>query len=326
MTDSLSPRPERLLDQIRTAIRLRGMSYRTEQAYVAWARKFILFHQKRHPRDLGVDEIRQFLSSLVNVRNIAPATQNQALHALLFLYREVLQIELPRITDIQPAKKGTRVPTVFTVDEVQQILRQMQGAKWLMTSLLYGTGMRLNELLRLRIKDLDFGQNQIIIRQGKGNKDRITMLPKSLRESLRNHLLEVKRAHDRDLKEGFGTVLLPYALEKKYPQAASEWKWQYVFPAPRRSRDPNSGVERRHHLDPSMLQKAVREAIRQAGIQKQGSCHTFRHSFATHLLEAGHDIRTVQELLGHADVATTMIYTHVLNRGGLGVLSPLDKL
>lgn len=321
-----APRTTGLLDQIRTAIRLRGMSYRTEQAYVDWARKFILFHAKRHPKEMGAEEIRAFLASLVNVRNVAPATQNQALHALLFLYREVLQIELPRIGDLQPAKKNTRVPTVFTPEEVQRILEQMQGTKKLMARLLYGTGMRLNELLRLRVQDLDFGRNQIIIRRGKGNKDRITMLPQSLRNPLREHLREVKRAHEIDLRAGFGAVLLPYALEKKYPEAASEWKWQFVFPAPRRSHDPKSGVERRHHLDPSMLQKAVREAIRKAGINKHGSCHTFRHSFATHLLESGHDIRTVQELLGHADVATTMIYTHVLNRGGLGVCSPLDKL
>ncbi|MDX2030319.1 MAG: integron integrase [Blastocatellia bacterium] len=325
MSDS-APQTTTLFDQIRTALRLRGMSYRTEQAYIDWARQFILFHRKRHPKEMGAEEIRAFLSALVNIRNVAPATQNQALHALLFLYREVLQIELPRISGLQPAKKPTKVPTVFTEEEVQRILEQMQGTKKLMARLLYGTGIRLNELLRLRVQDLDFGRNQIVVRQGKGNKDRLTMMPQSLRTPLREHLRGVKTAHEADLRAGFGAVLLPYALEKKYPEAAREWKWQYVFPAPRRSRDPRSGDERRHHLDPSMLQKAVREAIRKAGINKHGSCHTFRHSFATHLLESGYDIRTVQELLGHADVATTMIYTHVLNRGGLGVRSPLDKL
>ncbi len=315
--------PPRFLDQVANAIRLRRMSYRTEQSYLDWAKRFILFHNKRHPKDMGAPEIEAFLTHLVNDRNVAPSTQNQALHALLFVYREVLQLDLPRI-GLPVAKKEPRLPEVFTREEVQQILAQMEGKKWLMASLLYGTGMRLKELLRLRVKDIDFEKNQIIIREGKGSKDRVTMLPLSLKESLRTQLVKVKEAHKVDLLVGFGNVELPFALEKKYPQAAWEWKWQYVFVAPKRSICPRTKIERRHHLDPSVLQKAVKEAMRKANITKHGSCHTFRHSFATHLLESGYDIRTVQELLGHADVSTTMIYTHVLNRGGLGVRSPLD--
>jgi integron integrase len=314
------------LTQVAATLRVRGMSYQTEKAYVEWARRFILFHGKRHPAEMGAPEIEAFLKHLAVAGNVAPSTQNQALHALLFLYREHLQVELPTVNAYPLTRKEPRLPEVFTRSEVQQILAQMKGRPWLMASLLYGTGLRLKELLRLRIKDIDFERNQITVRQGKGNKDRVTMLPASLQAPLQEELLKVKAAHEVDLRAGFGSVELPYALEKKYPQAATEWKWQYVFPAPRRSRDPRSGIERRHHLDPSVLQKAVKEALRKAGIAKHGSCHTFRHSFATHLLEAGYDIRTVQELLGHADVSTTMIYTHVLNRGGLGVNSPLDKL
>ena len=320
-----SPTPK-LLDQVRTTIRLRGMSYRTEETYTDWIKRFILFHHKRHPAEMNAPEVRDFLAHLVNDNNVAASTQNVALHSILFLYREVLQIELPYIGDLQPAKKQPRLPVVFTHAEVQRLLARMNGRKLLMASLLYGTGMRLRELLRLRVKDIDFAQHQITVRQGKGGKDRVTMLPLSLKEPLQQHLVTVKEAHEIDLREGFGNVELPYALARKYPQAETEWKWQYVFPAPNRSLDPRSGVERRHHLDPGGLQKAVREAMRQAGIAKHGSCHTLRHSFATHLLEAGYDIRTVQELLGHADVSTTMIYTHVLNRGGLGVNSPLDRL
>lgn len=316
--------PPKLLDQVRTTIRLRGMSYQTEKAYVDWIKRFILFHHKRHPKEMGAPEIEAFLAHLVNDSNVAPSTQNQALHAILFLYREVLQIELPRLGALQPAKKQPRLSTVFTRAEVQAILAQMEGKKWLMASLLYGSGMRLIELLRLRVKDIDFERNQITVRQGKGGKDRVTMLPQRLKEPLRQHLVKVREAHEVDLREGFGIVDLPYALAQKYPQAAKEWKWQYVFPAPKRSIDPRSKIERRHHLDESVLQKAVKVAMRQAGITKHGSCHTFRHSFATHLLEAGYDIRTVQELLGHEDISTTMVYTHVLQLGGLGVRSPLD--
>jgi integron integrase len=317
-------RPPKLMDQVRTTIRLRGLSYRTEQSYANWIRRFILHHNKQHPRELGAPQIRDFLAHLVNDHNVAPSTQNVALHALLFLYHQVLLIELPPLGDLQPAKKQPRLPVVFTPDEVRAILAQMTGTKWLMASLLYGTGMRVSELLRLRVKDVDFAQNQIIIREGKGHKDRVTMLPQSLKELLHAHLAEVKQTHDKDLQQGFGLVALPFALEKKYPQANREWGWQYIFPAPRRSRDPHSQVERRHHLDPSSLQKAVKAALRLSAIPKHGSCHTFRHSFATHLLERGSDIRTVQELLGHEDVSTTMIYTHVLNRGGFAVRSPLD--
>ncbi len=317
--------PPRLLDQVRTAIRIRRMSYRTEQAYCDWIKRFILFHGKRHPKEMGAPEIEAFLADLVNNRKVAASTQNQALHSILFLYREVLMIELPRV-GLMPAKKQPRLPVVFTREEVQRLLAQMEGRNRMMASLLYGTGMRLSELLRLRVKDIDFQQNQITVRQGKGDKDRVTMLPLSLKEELREHLKKVKQAHEIDLLEGFGNVELPFALAKKYPQADKEWKWQYVFPAPKRSIDPRSGIERRHHLDESVLQRAVKMAMRRASINKHGSCHTLRHSFATHLLESGYDIRTVQELLGHEDVSTTMVYTHVLNRGGLGVRSPLDNV
>ncbi|MDQ3013346.1 MAG: integron integrase [Acidobacteriota bacterium] len=319
------PAKPKLLDQMRTTIRLRGLSYSTEKTYTEWARRYILFHNKRHPREMGALEIRDFLAYLVNDRNVAPATQNQALHSILFLYREVLQVELPMIGDLQPAKKPARLPEVFTREEAQAILAQMEGKKRLMASLLYGTGMRLIELLRLRVKDIDFQRNQITVREGKGGKDRVTMLPLSLKEPLHEHLVQAKQAHEVDLQEGFGNVELPFALVHKYPQVGREWKWQYVFVAPKRSVDSRTKIERRHHLDPSVLQKAVKEAMRQAKVTKHGSCHTFRHSFATHLLESGYDIRTVQELLGHEDVSTTMIYTHVLNRGGLGVKSPLDR-
>jgi integron integrase len=323
MPSDLTPNQPKLLDQVRTAIRLRRMSYRTEQTYTDWIKRFIIFHHKRHPQEMGAPEIREFLAYLVNERNVAASTQNQALHSILFLYREVLQIELPWV-GLGQAKKERRLPVVLTREEVQAILSRLTSTKWLMASLLYGAGLRLSECLRLRVKDIDFAKNLIVVREGKGDKDRVTMLPQNLKEPLRQHLEKVKRAHEIDLREGYGTVQLPYALERKYPQAATEWKWQYVFPAPKRSIDPRSGVERRHHLDESVLQKAVKEAMRLAGINRHASCHTFRHSFATHLLESGYDIRTVQELLGHADVKTTMIYTHVLNRGGLGVRSPLD--
>jgi integron integrase len=247
------PNPPKLLDQVRATIRLRGMSYQTEKTYADWIKRFILFHNKRHPKEMGAPEIRDFLAHLVNDRNVAASTQNQALHSILFLYREVLQIELPPLGDLQPAKKPEKLPVVFTREEVQAILAQMTGLKGLMASLLYGTGVRLSELLRLRVKDIDFTQNQITVREGKGGKDRVTMLPQSLKEPLRQHLVKVKQAHEVDLREGFGKVELPYALEKKYPQAATEWKWQYVFVAPKRSIDPRTKIERRHHLDPSVL-------------------------------------------------------------------------
>lgn len=324
MTTTLESSQPRLMDQVRATIRLRGMSYRTEQSYADWIKKFILFHDKRHPREMGADEIRAYLTHLVMERNVAPSTQNQALHALLFLYKQVLEIELPHLGALPPAKKQPRLPVVFTRAEAHAILAHLRDEKWLMASLLYGAGLRLRECLRLRVKDLDFERNIITVREGKGAKDRVTMLPQPLKEPLRLHLVNVQEAHRADLTDGFGTVKLPFALAQKYPAAASEWKWQFVFPAPKRSRDPRTNQWHRHHLDESVLQRAVKLALKQAGIHKQGSCHTFRHSFATHLLEAGYDIRTVQELLGHADVKTTMIYTHVLNRGGVAVRSPLD--
>lgn len=325
MTNKPQPKEPRLLDRVRTEIRLRGMSYRTENSYVDWIRRFIIFNGKRHPNEMGPAEIRDFLAWLVNERNVAASTQNQALHAILFLYREVLGIELPALGALQPAKKPRRLPTVFTRDEAQRILSRLTGANWLMACLLYGSGLRLMECLRLRVKDIDFETRRIMVRQGKGDKDRITMLPGKIIEPLRQHLAEIKKLHDKDLESGFGRAKLPYALAIKYPSAAAEWGWQFVFPASKISQDPRTGLKHRHHLDESVLQRAVKTALREAGLTKQGSCHTFRHSFATHLLESGYDIRTVQELLGHADVSTTMIYTHVLNRGGMAVRSPLDR-
>ena len=323
MTSPASSQPK-LLEQVRVIIRLRGLSYRTEQAYTDWIKRFILFHDKRHPKDMGVEEIRAYLTHLVMERNVAASTQNQALHALLFLYKQVLEIALPHLGALPVAKKQPRLPVVFTREEAQAILAQLSGEKWLMASLLYGSGLRLMECLRLRVKDIDFARNIITIREGKGAKDRVTMLPQPVKAPLREHLVGVKQAHEAELADGFGTVKLPFALARKYPAAATEWKWQFVFPAPQRSRDPRTGLWHRHHLDETALQRAVKQALQQAGVHKHGSCHTFRHSFATHLLESGSDIRTVQELLGHSDVSTTMIYTHVLNRGGLGVRSPLD--
>lgn len=324
MTNNPESSKPKLLDQVRAVIRLRGMSYRTEQTYCEWIKRFILFHNKRHPSEMGVEEIRAFLTHLVVEQNVAGSTQNQALHSILFLYKQVLNIELPFIGGLPVAKKQPRLPVVFTREEVHTILAQLSGEKWLMASLLYGSGLRLSECLRLRVKDIDFDKNIITVREGKGGKDRVTMLPLPMKEPLCEHLINVKQKHEADLAAGFGNVAIPFALSRKYPTAATEWKWQYVFPAPHRSRDPRNGEMRRHHLDPSVLQKAVKEAIQQTKIPKHGSCHTFRHSFATHLLEAGYDIRTVQELLGHADVKTTMVYTHVLNRGGLAVRSPLE--
>jgi integron integrase len=317
--------PPRFMEQVRTAMHLRGLSYRTEQTYADWTKRFIKFHNFRHPREMGAPEIEAYLAYLANELKLSPSSRNQCLHALLFVYREVLQIDSPELDKLPLAKNERRQPTVFTKEEANRIIEHMEGRNRLMAELLYGTGMRLNELLRLRVKDIDFERNEINIMAGEGNKDRKTMLPAKLKQKLQDHLVTVKTAHEVDLLEGYGIVDLPFALARKYPNAEKEWKWQYVFPAPKRSRDPRSGIVRRHHLDPSSLQKAVKTAMRKAAVAKHGSCHTFRHSFATHLLESGYDIRTVQELLGHADVSTTMIYTHVLNRGGLGVRSPLDN-
>lgn len=315
----------RLLDELRARVRRLGLALRTEEAYAGWVRRFILFHAKRHPRDMGACEVEAFLSDLATRGNVAASTQNQALSALLFLYREVLGQELPWLADIRRAKKPVRLPTVLTRDEVAMLLAQMSGVTWLMASLLYGAGLRLMECLRLRVQDIDFIRREITVRQGKGGKDRRTMLPAVAVEALQGQLAEARRVHERDLAAGFGAVWLPHALDRKYTHAAREWAWQYVFPARVRSVDPRSGVERRHHLDETVLQRAVKAAVRRTGIAKPATCHTLRHSFATHLLEAGQDIRTVQELLGHADVSTTQIYTHVLGRGAHGVISPLDR-
>jgi integron integrase len=315
----------RLLDVVRQAIRRRHYSYRTEETYLHWIRRFILFSGKRHPRELGEREVTAFLNDLVARRHVAAATQNQALAALLFLYKEVLVQPLPWLEALEHAKQPVRRPTVLTAAEAQQLLSRLRGTRWLMASLLYGAGLRLRECLKLRVKDVDFGYRQILVRDGKGGKDRVTMLPAVIVELLKAHLERAKVLHDTDLAEGCGDVELPDAIARKYPRAPYEWGWKFVFPSHKRSVDPRSGAIRRHHVYENFLIRAVKEAARSAGITKHVSCHTLRHSFATHLLESGYDIRTVQELLGHSDVSTTMIYTHVLNKGGRGVKSPLDS-
>jgi len=315
----------KLLDRMRAEIRVRHYSVRTEESYVDWARRFILFHKKRHPKDMGAEEVRDFLSYLATERNVSASTQNQAKSALLFLYREVLHIELPWLDEVIAAKAAKRLPVVLTQTEMRRLLNAMSGTMGLVASLLYGTGMRLLEGLRLRVKDIEFERREIIVREGKGNKDRVTVLPENLILPLQAHLKKVKALHERDLDAGFGEVYLPDALARKYPKAGKSWGWQYVFPSTVRSVDPRSGIERRHHLYEASVQRAVREAARLAEIHKPVTPHVLRHSFATHLLQSGYDIRTVQELLGHSDVSTTMIYTHVLNKGGKAVVSPLDR-
>jgi len=314
----------KLLDQMRLILRLKHLSIRTEQAYINWAKRFIVFHDKRHPKDMGAEEIRTFLTHLALDRHVAASTQNVALNALLFLYRDVLKQDFPDLGAFERAKRPRRLPTVFTRAEVAAVLAQLAGEHSLMASLLYGAGLRLMECLRLRVKDVDFAYHQIVVRSGKGEQDRVTMLPRTIEDALQRHLTKVQRLHEADLAEGYGAVYLPYAFACKEPHAGTSWVWQYVFPASKRSVDPRSGVERRHHISETGLQRAVKDAIRRTGMPKRGSCHTLRHSFATHLLEDGYDIRTVQELLGHKDVSTTMVYTHVLQRGGRGVHSPLD--
>lgn len=314
----------RLLDQVRDKIRLKHYSIRTEEAYVDWCRRYILFHHKRHPCEMGAEEVTAFLTHLAVKGKVAVSTQNQAFSALLFLYREVLTIDLPYLAEIERATKPRKLPVVLTKDESRAVINHLQGVYRLMGQLLYGAGLRLMECVRLRVKDVDFGYSQILIRDGKGFKDRITLLPERLKEPLRRHLARIKLQHEEELEEGFGCVYLPYALEKKYPGASREWGWQYVFPAEKRSVDPRSGIARRHHVCEKALQNAVKNAVRATGLVKPASCHSLRHSFATHLLESGYDIRTVQELLGHKDVSTTMIYTHVLNKPGLAVRSPCD--
>jgi len=313
-----------LLDRVRACIRLKHYSIRTEEAYVQAIKRYILFHHKPHPQQMGVDEIRQYLSHLATEGNVSASTQNQALAALLFLYREVLRVALPCIDGIEKAKRPVRVPVVLTREETDKILSYLTGVYHLMASLLYGSGLRVMECVRLRVKDIDFGYKQLTVRDGKGEQDRRTILPDSLAEAVQRQLARTKMLHEEDLRRGYGRVYLPYALERKYPNAAMDWVWQWVFPASKLSVDPRSGQWRRHHTSEDMLQIEVKKAVKRAGIAKRVSCHTFRHSFATHLMEGGYDIRTIQELLGHKDISTTMIYTHVLNRGGKGVRSPLD--
>ena len=318
-------RPPRLLDRLREKIRLKHYSIRTEEAYADWVRRFVVFHGRRHPAEMGAAEVEAFLTHLAVEGGVAASTQNQAKSALLFLYKEVLGVELPWLDGVASAKAPKRLPVVLTRDEVRAALDRTEGTPGLMLRLIYGTGVRVMECLRLRMKDVDFARREIVVREGKGFKDRVTMLPESLVAPLREHLVRVRALHERDLREGGGEVYLPYALARKYPAAGREWAWQYVFPSARLSVDPRSGAVRRHHADEKSVQRALRQAVRDAGIHKPASPHTLRHSFATHLLEGGQDIRTVQELLGHKDVSTTMIYTHVLNRGARGVMSPLDR-
>ncbi|MGJ3248125.1 MAG: integron integrase [Elainellaceae cyanobacterium] len=308
---------------MRDAVRLRHYAYRTEETYVQWIRRYILFHNKRHPKEMGKAEIEAFLTHLAVQKQVAASTQNQALSALLFLYREVLKLEIAEIDAVR-AKRPQYLPTVLTKQEALAVIQQCDGVYQLVVKLLYGSGLRLIEGLRLRVKDIDFAQQQILVRDGKGSKSRVTMLPSSVAAEPRDHLVGVQQQHQRDLNRGFGLVHLPFALERKYPNANREWIWQYVFPASQIAKDPRSGAMYRHHLHESGVQKAVKQAARATKLTKRIGPHTFRHSFATHLLESGYDIRTIQELLGHKDVKTTMIYTHVLNRGGRGVRSLLD--
>jgi integron integrase len=316
----------RLLDRVREAIRVRHFSLRTEEAYIHWIKRYILYHGKRHPSEMGEAEVSAFLSHLATGLKVAPSTQNQALSAILFLYRQVLGQELDWLENVVRAKRAQRLPVVLTKTQVQQLLAQLRGMHTLLGSLLYGTGMRLMEALRLRVGDVDFDYGQIIVRSGKGAKDRVTVLPESLHTPLKAHLQRVKTLHLKDLVEGFGSVYLPYALARKYPNASREWRWQYVFPSQVRSRDPYTGEVQRHHLCEKNLQRAIKQAAVRAGLTKRTTTHTLRHCFATHLLEGGYDLRTVQELLGHADVRTTMIYTHVMKKGAGAVRSPLDSV
>jgi integron integrase len=318
------PGGARLLDRVRGALRVRHYSLRTEQAYVQWIRRFVLYHGTRHPDAMGGPEVSAFLSHLAVDGGVSASTQNQALNALVFLYRDVLGRPLGDLGSLVRARTQRRLPVVLTRGEVRRLLAGLPGVHHLMASLLYGSGLRLMECVRLRVKDLELERLEVLVRDGKGRRDRVTTLSRSLLGALRGQLERARLAHEADLAEGYGDVWLPDALAKKYPSAGREWIWQWVFPAERRSFDPRGGVVRRHHVHEASLQRAVRRAVRGAGIAKPASCHTLRHSFATHLLEAGYDIRTVQELLGHRSVATTMIYTHVLNRGGRGVRSPLD--
>lgn len=316
--------PPKLLEQVIAKMRVKHYSLRTEQSYVDWIKRYIWHHGKRHPKDMGAAEVGAFLTHLAVERNVSASTQNQAKSALLYLYREVLEIELPWLDNVIQAKVPKRMPVVLTQGEVQALLNHLDGSVWLIASLLYGSGLRVMEALRLRVKDVDLVRREILVREGKGFKDRVTMLPVSLIEPLKTHLTKVQALHQQDLATGHGEVFMPMALDRKYPNAGKSWAWQYVFPSIKLSVDPRSKVIRRHHADEKTVQRAVKRAANLAKINKLATPHTLRHSFATHLLEGGYDIRTVQELLGHSDVATTMIYTHVLNKGGRGVVSPLD--
>ncbi len=319
-------RSPRLMDRLHLALRSRHYSRRTEQAYCLWVRRFIYFHGVRHPDDMGEQEINAFLTHLAVDEKVSASTQTQALSALLFLYRNVLGREVGELTGVIRARKPDRLPVVMTRAEVRLLLECLSGDKWLMASLMYGSGLRLMECLRLRVQDIDFARGEIAVRNGKGAKDRVTMLPDALKPPLQAQLARAREVHESDVEAGWGCVVLPDALDRKYPHAAAEWRWQWVFPQERRWRDPKTGIQGRHHVHPTIIQRAVKEAAHASGVTKHVGCHTLRHSFATHLLESGYDIRTIQELLGHRSLNTTMIYTHVLNKGGLGVKSPFDVL
>ncbi len=314
----------KLLDRVRALMRMRHYSFQTEQTYLKWIRRYIGFHNIRNPAEMDAAEVEAFLSHLAVEGNVAASTQNQALAALLFLYREVLSVDLPWLEKFTPAKKSSHIPVVLTREEVKKILGFLNGTNWLAANLLYGAGLRLNEALRLRVKDIDFGFQQIVVRDGKGGKDRFTVLPTKLIEPLQKQLQSARELHKRDLCQGLGRVIMPFALERKYPNAAAEWCWQYAFPSKSLSVDPRSGRQGRHHVSPSSLQKAFKDALRKSRVAKNASPHTLRHSFATHLLQDGYDIRTIQDLLGHKEISTTMIYTHILQNNRLGVRSPID--
>jgi len=314
------------LEEVHTAIRLRHYSIRTEKCYVDWVKRYILFHSKRHPAEMGDEEVRQYLTHLAINRNVSPSTQNQALNALNFLYKVVLNKPLGKSIGFTYAKKKQKLPVVLTKEEVRTLLRELDGHYWLAACLMYGSGLRLMECMRLRVMHLEFDRHAIRVIDGKGGKDRVVTLADDIVQPLKSHLVQVRSVHEKDLNDGFGEVYLPHALARKYPNAPKEWAWQYVFPASKRSVDPRSGVIRRHHFDEQSMQRAIKQAVRDAGIEKPATCHSLRHSFATHLLESGADIRTVQEQLGHKDVSTTQIYTHVINRGGNAVVSPLKGM
>jgi len=315
-----------LLEVVRQRIRLKHYSHRTEKSYIHWIRRFVRFHNRRHPRTLGKPEIESFLTHLAVERKVSASTQNQAFNALLFLYREVMELEMPQLDNVQRAKKPQRLPTVLSPEEVRQVLSQLDGKYWIAGNLLYGSGLRLLECLSLRVQDIDFGMSQVTVRAGKGNKDRVTILPDTVVEQLKLHLEKTRLQHTRDLDRGLGRVYMPVALTRKYPRAAFEWPWQFIFPSTTYIQDRDTGYTVKYHLHEKALQRAIRNAVVKSGITKRATAHTFRHSFATHLLQRGADIRTIQELLGHKDVSTTMIYTHVIQKGGMGVRSPADIL